>query len=81
MHTRALLYLERYTRRCSSCGAGCFSKLLGLRCDDGLIEETEDLKRTRLQISALSAEARLAGEDNANLYYAHERNTDYAVGL
>nr|XP_049701323.1 adenylate cyclase type 10 [Helicoverpa armigera] len=79
MHTRALLYLERYTRRCSSCGAGCFSKLLGLRCDDGLIEETEDLKRTRLQISALSAEARLAGEDNANLYYAHERNTDYAI--
>uniref|UniRef100_A0A2A4J100 Guanylate cyclase domain-containing protein n=1 Tax=Heliothis virescens TaxID=7102 RepID=A0A2A4J100_HELVI len=79
MHTRALLYLERYTRRCSSCGAGCFSKLLGLRCDDGLIEETEDLKRTRLQISALSAEARLAGEDNANLYYANERNTDYTI--
>ncbi|XP_022816749.1 adenylate cyclase type 10-like [Spodoptera litura] len=68
MHARALLYLERYTRRCTNCGAGCFSRLLGLRCDDGLIYETEELKRTRLQISALSAEAKIPGEENTNFY-------------
>ncbi|XP_075981642.1 adenylate cyclase type 10-like [Anticarsia gemmatalis] len=64
LHSRALLYLERYTRRCSSCGGGCFAKLLGLRCDSGLIDESEDVKRTRRQISALSAEAKMAGEDD-----------------
>ncbi|KAJ8717345.1 hypothetical protein PYW08_005744 [Mythimna loreyi] len=69
MHARALLYLERYTRRCRSCGAGCFVRLLGLRCDDGLIVETEEQKKTRLQIYALSAEARMAGEENTSLYH------------
>ncbi|CAH0695976.1 unnamed protein product [Spodoptera exigua] len=76
MHARALLYLERYTRRCTSCGAGCFSKLLGLRCDDGLIPETEELKRTRLQISALSAEAKIAGEEKTNFYF-NDASMDY----
>ncbi|XP_026743294.1 adenylate cyclase type 10-like [Trichoplusia ni] len=77
MHARALLYLERYTRRCASCGAGCFTKLLGLRCDDGLIDESEDLKRMRLQISALSAESRMAGEESTSLYYV-ESNSNYS---
>ncbi|XP_059059672.1 adenylate cyclase type 10-like [Achroia grisella] len=64
MHARALLYLERYTRRCKGCGAGCFIKLLGLRSDDGLVVESEELKRTRAQICALSAEAKLSVEQS-----------------
>ncbi|RVE50374.1 hypothetical protein evm_004911, partial [Chilo suppressalis] len=63
MHSRALLYLERYTRRCVSCGLGCFVKLLGERTDDGLIFESEAVKRTKQQICALNAEARSSIED------------------
>ncbi|XP_060805393.1 adenylate cyclase type 10 isoform X1 [Amyelois transitella] len=62
MHSRALTYLERYTRRCNACGSGCFVKLVGLRCDDGLRVESEELKRTRQQIRNLSAETRLASD-------------------
>ncbi|KAJ8717997.1 hypothetical protein PYW07_005927 [Mythimna separata] len=80
MHARALLYLERYTRRCTSCGTGCFIKLLGLRCDDGLIVETEEQRRTRLQISALSAEARMAGEDDSNLYSNYVQGDEFMLG-
>ncbi|XP_053615027.1 adenylate cyclase type 10-like [Plodia interpunctella] len=62
MHYRALMFLERYTRRCSACGSGCFVRLLGLRTDDGLRAENEELKRTRQQIRNLSAETRVAGD-------------------
>ncbi|XP_045486493.1 adenylate cyclase type 10-like [Pieris rapae] len=67
MHSRALLYLERYTRKCSSCGSGCFSRLFGLRCDDGLKKETEDLKQTREQIRTLNAESKVS---EGNIYNA-----------
>ncbi|XP_063831003.1 uncharacterized protein LOC135080250 [Ostrinia nubilalis] len=63
MHARALLYLERYTKRCISCGMGCFTKLLGQRCDDGLVPESQDVKRTKQQIRSLSAETRVPGEE------------------
>ncbi|KAL0869690.1 hypothetical protein ABMA27_005935 [Loxostege sticticalis] len=69
MHARALLFLERYTRRCMSCGMGCFTKLLGKRNDDGLIPESEDVKRTKQQIRDLSAETRMAGEEEHT--YSH----------
>ncbi|XP_047503543.1 adenylate cyclase type 10-like isoform X2 [Pieris napi] len=67
MHSRALLYLERFTRKCSSCGSGCFSRLFGLRCDDGLKKETEDLKQTREQIRTLNAESKVS---EGNIYSA-----------
>ncbi|KAI8438178.1 hypothetical protein MSG28_010799 [Choristoneura fumiferana] len=62
MHARALLYLERYTLRCIACGAGCFTRLLGERCDDGLIKQSEELKNTCQAIRALAAETLVAGE-------------------
>ncbi|XP_045537580.1 adenylate cyclase type 10-like [Papilio machaon] len=70
MHTRALLYLERYTRRCISCGGGCFVKFLGLRCNDGLIRESDELKRVREQISGFSAETKTADEQYSHRSFA-----------
>ncbi|XP_073953572.1 adenylate cyclase type 10-like [Choristoneura fumiferana] len=46
MHARALLYLERYTLRCIACGAGCFTRLLGERCDDFLCLEIIRLRQS-----------------------------------
>ncbi|KAJ2948304.1 hypothetical protein O0L34_g7541 [Tuta absoluta] len=60
MHSRSLMYLERYTRRCTSCGAGCFINLFGVRSDDGLKHESRKLHRMRQQIAALSAETRVS---------------------
>ncbi|XP_026320727.1 adenylate cyclase type 10-like [Hyposmocoma kahamanoa] len=34
LHERAVQFLERYTRRCISCGGGCFVKLFGVVIDD-----------------------------------------------
>ncbi|CAB3231781.1 unnamed protein product [Arctia plantaginis] len=79
LHSRALLYLERYTRRCLSCGAGCFGKLLGLRCDSGLVDEREALKRTRRQICALSAEAKMIGEEDTNSEYSLPGDMSYQL--
>ncbi|CAG4947636.1 unnamed protein product [Colias eurytheme] len=73
MHTRALLYLERYTRKCVSCGAGCFSQLFGLRCDDGLRKETDELKLTHEQIRTMNAETKIS---EGNIYAALENITD-----
>ncbi|KAJ0174028.1 hypothetical protein K1T71_010174 [Dendrolimus kikuchii] len=72
MHARALLYLERYTRRCSSCGAGCFAKLLGLRIDDGLRKESEAMKLTRQQICALGAETRVVADSKPSSSFTNE---------
>ncbi|CAH4029144.1 unnamed protein product [Pieris brassicae] len=74
MHSRALLYLERYTRKCSSCGSGCFSRLFGLRCDDGLKKESEDLKKTREQIRTLNAESKVS---EGNIYSALGSISEY----
>ncbi|CAK1552980.1 unnamed protein product [Leptosia nina] len=74
MHSRALLYLERYTRKCSSCGTGCFSVLFGLRCNDGLKTESEELKLTREQIRTLNAESKVS---EGNIYSAIGNITEF----
>ncbi|CAH2042556.1 unnamed protein product, partial [Iphiclides podalirius] len=81
MHTRALLYLERYTRRCLSCGSGCFIKFLGLGCNDGLIQESEELKTARREISAFSAETKIPGEQNLQTPCTSEISLELMVNV
>ncbi|CAG9563860.1 unnamed protein product [Danaus chrysippus] len=64
LHARSLLFLERYTRRCNSCGGGCFTRLLGLRCDDGLVHESKELNQIREQICALSTETKMTSDNS-----------------
>ncbi|XP_013163022.1 PREDICTED: adenylate cyclase type 10-like isoform X2 [Papilio xuthus] len=81
MHTRALLYLERYTRRCVSCGGGCFVKFLGLRCNDGLIRESDELKRVREQISGFSAETKTADEQYTHRSFAMQPSMELTMNV
>nr|XP_037873495.1 adenylate cyclase type 10 isoform X1 [Bombyx mori] len=81
MHARALLYLERFTRRCLPCGGGCFSKFVGLRCDDGLVQESEAVKRTRHQIRALKTETVVPGDQDQLSVFAHEESSDFAIHI
>ncbi|XP_037295199.1 adenylate cyclase type 10 isoform X2 [Manduca sexta] len=46
----------------------------------GLIEESEELKRTRLQICALSAETRIPGEQEPSIF-AHDSMSDFTYNL
>ncbi|XP_063626702.1 adenylate cyclase type 10-like isoform X2 [Cydia splendana] len=58
LHARAMMFLKQYTRRCWYCGEGCFHKLLGRCTNDGLVNESTDLKNTQEMIQSLAEESR-----------------------